>query len=107
MDQKTWEVIDQIAEREAEALRRARRHRSVWFIHRSSAGLIHRDQALFDEQLTLHFTHCSFCGAEFRTDREKSVVTQDVDLCHECRYVHTRLLRSEPPAPPAPRAVPM
>jgi hypothetical protein len=109
MDQNTWTLIDQIAEREAAALRQARKHRSVWYIHHSGKGVISRDQALFDELLTLHFTTCAFCGSTFdladadpdtkhpmRHGKHTSLNSRDIDICDQCLYLKGRLVKSAP-----------
>ena len=131
---QTWDVIDQEAEREAEALRRARQHRSAFLHHGLAATLNRRDQmdverAVFDELLTPHFTHCTFCGKSLDPLEENakgepildivdssgyfyildggdrcSIFTQDIDICDSCSFLHGVLIRSGTLSQPSPVA---
>jgi len=109
MNQDAWTLVDQIAEREAEALRRARKHRSVFYIYHHSKGVISAEQAIFDEGLTLQFTTCAFCGATFdpgpaepddphphKHGEHTSLFTQDADICNECMFLKRQIMRSAP-----------
>lgn len=115
MDVKTWGEIDQVAEQEAVALRKARKFRSVWYIHHGTKHVMSRDQAIWDEHLEVHYTHCAFCGCAFdaseqqnattqqTTPKSRSLFTKDIDICHNCVYLSQRVLHSAPaPARSAP-----
>ena len=75
MTTTTWDAIDQAAEREADALRAARRYRSP-FEGSVSSGVT-RDQAVWDEGLEEQATSCSFCG---RTLTPKDDANRDEDM---------------------------
>lgn len=109
MDQATWNLIDQEAEKEAEALRKARQHRSA-FVHQGHHGQSRKEQmtveqALFDEELEIHYHTCRYCGRQLGDDvrrREdldmpvRSFLTQDTDVCRTCQYLHNALIRTCP-----------
>lgn len=108
MDQHTWDLIDQEAEKEAEALRKARKFRSFSCKTASQKGVMSRDQAIWDEGLEIHFSHCSFCGksldlseqlnpgAPIAKHHRVSLFTKDIDICDACMYLHQQLVRSCP-----------
>lgn len=86
----SWNALDIAAEKEAEALIRARRHRSV-FQRRTQAKVISRDQASYDEGLTEHSRECYYCGRSLQEDiptSDRTINNEFIDVCKACAFLH-------------------
>lgn len=94
----SWTNLDQIAEREATALKQARRHRSV-FQHKSQpAGIVNREQAVFDEHLSEHSPTCYYCGRTLDKDipsERRTIDNEFIDICTPCAFLHGLVERVE------------
>lgn len=94
---KSWGILDQVAAREAEALKRARRHRSV-FQHKNGPSLMRREQAVFDEHLTEHAPTCYYCGRSLEKDipsERRKMDNTFIDVCTPCAFLHGLVERVE------------
>ena len=86
-----WDILDEVAEREAKALARAKRHRSVFQRHRKGGGVNRMEQCVFDEHLTTHSMSCYYCGRSLEHDipsERRQVDNQFIDICLPCMFLH-------------------
>jgi len=92
-----WNQIDAAAEREAQALQRARAHRSA-FQRRTARKIMDREQAVWEEHLSEHSRSCYYCGRLLQdtmaSDRRKRDTTF-IDVCGPCAFLHDLVKRVE------------
>lgn len=87
---QSWNALDIAAEKEAQALLRARKHRSV-FQRRKQAKVVSRHQAEYDEHLTEHSRECYYCGRSLQDDiptSDRTINNQFIDVCNACAFLH-------------------
>lgn len=86
-----WDRLDAAAEREAEALRRARRHRSAFIHSTGNSPLVSREQAAWDEALSEHSPTCYYCGRTLQDtmpSEKRGVDNTFIDVCGPCAFLH-------------------
>ena len=69
---------DDLAEREGEALRRARKHRSVFMVNKARVRQMDEERATFEEMLETIVNTCQFCGVILRSQESH---------CRSCAFV--------------------
>ena len=106
--QRVWDRLDDEAEREAEAMVKARKHRSAVHKYGNNGKSVCRESAIWDEGLEEHFSTCHFCGRTLRHDPVKdddrelingshSLYTQSTDICRSCTWLRDALIRTSGP----------
>ena len=80
----SYDIYDQMAEREAAALRQARKHLSVFMHRKHKHMLMDREHAVFEEKLEEKFSTCSTCGKLMRLPPQNETIEQ---TCNDCRFI--------------------
>lgn len=97
MTNESWSALDRAAEQEAQALIKARKHRSV-FQNKMKGKVISREQASYDEGLTEHAHTCYYCGRSLQAEiptQDRTINNEWIDVCNPCAFLHDLTRRVE------------
>lgn len=101
--QQNWNELDEAAEREGLALKKAFRSGKP---RGSSGKRIGSYQAIWDESLEIYFTQCRYCGRTLKEGdnpnaddslESSHAQMQDIDVCEGCRFLHGIVERKTAP----------